>query len=627
MRRYMRAAPRRGDLGVCVRHATSRLPNARDLSEPTARRRFIEANWSTYGVRISSGIVTLGADGQRLPKLPVGTLLFGAALSGSPTPYPVDYRLGFILDESPDDIDGQLSILWGYFEDDEGGMPIGRFVTNLKGSPISWGRTHAAFWRRLVVVGHVSKEIPPGLGFVVEWECGASSPPCFFGELEAVALAHKAANIHADLRSSGRGAKRRLPPADATGASADDDSNWAPGGVLAGKKRAVVNPPASVMVVSHASSASGASSSSSGVASVVDGLEVGTEGTPASTVSSLLRELAGCIPLLQQRITGGPMTSCRAIDLATLLGLAHPAARVNRYARYSLMLGHMRQGRLPQEAAPGAQGGASLFGYSLCVRRWQELRRLVLDECILDYSALRSALDRTVPLDTALARTVPLDTALARDAPLDTALARDGPIDTALVMAHAPAAPLAPLCESSRRVSSHLKGSGCSKCRWEGCRWCQDAVAAPAKQSVPRLAVSESNAAIAVAAQRRMQKRRVGGDEASIEGTPRLLLREPAPNMATGPSQLLLREPGEAASLIQRQLIAEKPLPNGSEPHAKKQLRGSPRLAMLGAMLGASEERRALESESTSPLPQARLLALDGMDEDEDELRRAVRVS
>ena len=79
--------------------------------------------------------------------------------------------------------------------------------------------------------------------------------------------------------------------------------------------------------------------------------------------------------------------------------------------------------------------------------------------------------------------------------------------------------------------------------------------------------------------------------------------------------------------LNQRQLIAEKPLPNGSEPHAKKQLRGSPRLAMLGAMLGASEERRALESESTSPLPQARLLALDGMDEDEDELRRAVRVS
>ena len=124
-----------------------------------------------------------------------------------------------------------------------------------------------------------------------------------------------------------------------------------------------------------------------------------------------------------------------------------------------------------------------------------------------------------------------------------------------------------------------------------------------------------------------MQKRRVDGDEASIEGTPRLLLREPAPNMATGPSQLLLREPGEAASLIQRQLIAEKPLPNGSEPHAKKQLRGSPRLAMLGAMLSASAERRALESESTSPLPQARLLALDGMDEDEDELRRAVRVS
>jgi hypothetical protein len=120
-----------------------------------------------------------------------------------------------------------------------------------------------------------------------------------------------------------------------------------------------------------------------------------------------------------------------------------------------------------------------------------------------------------------------------------------------------------------------------------------------------------------------MQKRRVDGDEASIEGTPRLLLREPAPNMATGPSQLLLREPGEAASLIQRQLIAEKPLPNGSEPHAKKQLRGSPRLAMLSA----SAERRALESESTSPLPQARLLALDGMDEDEDELRRAVRVS
>ena len=69
-----------------------------------------------------------------------------------------------------------------------------------------------------------------------------------------------------------------------------------------------------------------------------------------------------------------------------------------------------------------------------------------------------------------------MHSAAAEDADGDvTALARDGPIDTALVMAHAPAAPLAPLCESSRRVSSHLKGSGCSKCRWVGCRWCQDA--------------------------------------------------------------------------------------------------------------------------------------------------------
>jgi ATP-dependent DNA helicase RecQ len=347
--------------------------------------------------------VTQGADGQQLPQLPVGTLLFGAPFSKSPTPYPADYQLGIIIGDLPDDVGTQL-ILWGYFEDEESGMPTGRFITNPSGARTFWGRTAATFWRRLVAVGlvriDVPEELPPDLGFVVEWERGASSPPCFFGDLEALALAHKAASIRADLRSCGRGAKRRLPPADATNEATVVSADEAPGGVSAGKRRAVVSPQASVVVVSHASSASGASSSSS----VVDRLEVGTEGATASS----LRELARCVPLLQQRITGGPITSCRAIDLATLLDLAHPAARPNRYARYCLLLRHMRQGRLPQEHRVGVRGGTSHFRYALCVRRLQELRRLVLDERMLDYSALRSALDRAGPLDMALDPAVPL---------------------------------------------------------------------------------------------------------------------------------------------------------------------------------------------------------------------------
>ena len=233
----MNIAPRRGDVGVCVRHATSRLPSARDLSEPSARERFIEANWSTFGFRSSSGIATHGADGQQLPQLPVGTLLFGAAFSGSSTPYPADYQLGIIIGDSPDTVGTQL-ILWGRFEDERNGMPTGRFIMNPSGARYPWERTTAA-WRRLVAVGHVCidvpEELPTDFGFAVKWERGTSSPPCFFGELEALALAHKAASIRASLRSYGRGAKRRLPPADATGASADDDRKWAPGGVLAGK--------------------------------------------------------------------------------------------------------------------------------------------------------------------------------------------------------------------------------------------------------------------------------------------------------------------------------------------------------------------------------------------------------
>ena len=176
----------------------------------------INQNLNAYSIRSPVPCVpTHSEDGRTLlPKLAVGTLLFGAANTISFTPHPADYQLGVVIGDSPNYPD--ILILWGGFDKDDEGLPAGAFRPNEDSRNATWGKDGATLWRRLVIVGWV-KGLDNERALTVQWQAGSSSPPCFYSNADALKLAHSAAKLCADLRCRGRGTKRRVqapePPA------------------------------------------------------------------------------------------------------------------------------------------------------------------------------------------------------------------------------------------------------------------------------------------------------------------------------------------------------------------------------------------------------------------------------